>query len=156
MGATTPIAAFAATAASTALPPCASIVAPICDASGCSVATIPCRVMTIERACDRSADAVAGQRLPAESRTKRMLVGSKCDAPPRHIWQVDPVREVRIIGIGNIEAAADTKLIRFLGNRNFIRVLAHPRRLQRPNYSRLPPDETTLFPLARSSCMVKP
>jgi hypothetical protein len=41
MGATTPIAAFAATAASTALPPRANIVAPICDASGCSVATIP-------------------------------------------------------------------------------------------------------------------
>ena len=55
IGAKTPIAAFAATAASTALPPWARMVAPICDASGCSVATMPWRVMTIERACDRSA-----------------------------------------------------------------------------------------------------
>ena len=71
MGATTPIAAFAATAASTALPPCASIVAPICDANGCSVATMPWRVMTIERACDRSAAPAGAQKITPASNDRR-------------------------------------------------------------------------------------
>ena len=41
IGANTPTAAFAATAASTAFPPSERICAPTCDAIGCSVATMP-------------------------------------------------------------------------------------------------------------------
>ena len=43
----------ATTAASTALPPRARIIAPACDASGLSVATIPPRDTTMERPCVR-------------------------------------------------------------------------------------------------------
>src|SRR6266567_6916246 len=67
IGATTAIAALAATAASTALPPCARMVAPIWEASGCSVATMPEREMTRDRACVRSW-AWAGERRPAAKR----------------------------------------------------------------------------------------
>ncbi len=83
IGAKTPIAAFAATAASTALPPWASIVAPICDASGCSVATMPWRVITIERACERSAAPTRGQKFAAASRTRRIMSGRNSRNPPR-------------------------------------------------------------------------
>ncbi len=54
IGATAPMTALAAMAASTAWPPRASTEAPACDASGCSLATTPPVVMTIERACARS------------------------------------------------------------------------------------------------------
>src|SRR5881394_1519287 len=59
MGATNPMVALAATAASMALPPFARMVAPICEASGCSVATIPYREMTMDRAWERSSVAAA-------------------------------------------------------------------------------------------------
>src|SRR5579871_7060090 len=54
IGATRPIAAFAATAASIALPPFSSTAVPARAAMGCSAATIPYWEITIERACDRS------------------------------------------------------------------------------------------------------
>ena len=49
IGATIPIIAFAAIAASTAFPPCSSISTPACAASGDSAATIPLREITIDR-----------------------------------------------------------------------------------------------------------
>ena len=54
IGSTTPITAFAATAASMAFPPCARICAPACAASGLSAATMPSRLITRDRPCDRS------------------------------------------------------------------------------------------------------
>ena len=54
MGSTTPSTALAAMAASAAEPPRARICAPACEARTSLVATIPCRVITIERACVRS------------------------------------------------------------------------------------------------------
>ena len=54
-----PIAAFAAMAASIAFPPCARIAAPVCDAIGCSVATMPPRETTIDRPCVRLNDAAS-------------------------------------------------------------------------------------------------
>ena len=55
IGSTTPITALAAIAASAADPPRASTCAPACEASVWFVATIPWRVITIERACARPA-----------------------------------------------------------------------------------------------------
>src|ERR1700684_3759851 len=54
MGSTTPMTALVATAASTALPPCASTLAPACAANGFSADTTPLRVITMERPCVRS------------------------------------------------------------------------------------------------------
>ena len=54
IGATTPITALTAMAASTAWPPRARIDAPACDASGCSLAATPPAVITIDRPCVRS------------------------------------------------------------------------------------------------------
>ena len=54
MGSTTPIAALVATAASIAFPPRARICAPACAARGLSAATIPYRVIVMERAWERS------------------------------------------------------------------------------------------------------
>ncbi len=54
IGATTPIAALTAIAASTAFPPRSRILTPACAANGDSAATIPLREITIERAWDRS------------------------------------------------------------------------------------------------------
>ena len=54
IGATTPITALVAIAASIALPPAARTETPACDASGCSLATMPDVEMVIERACVRS------------------------------------------------------------------------------------------------------
>ncbi len=54
MGSTTPMAASAAIAASTAEPPRARICAPACAASVWLVATMPSRVITIDRAWLRS------------------------------------------------------------------------------------------------------
>ncbi len=54
IGATTPMAALAATAASIALPPLSSIAVPARAAIGCSAATIPYCEITMERACVRS------------------------------------------------------------------------------------------------------
>ncbi len=48
-GCISPIAAFAAMAASTALPPFFRMSMAICDASGCSVAAMPCCASTGER-----------------------------------------------------------------------------------------------------------
>ena len=53
IGATTPITALAAIAASTACPPRASTIAPACAASGLSAATIPLVEIAIDRACQR-------------------------------------------------------------------------------------------------------
>ena len=54
MGATSPIIAFVATAASIALPPSSSMRAPTCDASTLSDATTPAVELTMERDCERS------------------------------------------------------------------------------------------------------
>src|ERR1700722_10170215 len=54
IGSITPRAAFAATAASTALPPRARIAAPACEATAWRVATTPYCVITIERDCSRA------------------------------------------------------------------------------------------------------
>ena len=75
MGANTATAALAATAASMALPPWARIMAPICEASGCSVATTPWRVMTIERACERSAASLRAKERVARARLRKMGLG---------------------------------------------------------------------------------
>src|SRR5262249_7831498 len=56
-GATSPMAAFAATAASTALPPFSRTAVPARAAIGCSAATIPNWEITMERACERSSAA---------------------------------------------------------------------------------------------------
>ena len=66
IGETTPIMAFVAIAASTALPPRSRMRAPACAASGDSAATMPLREMTMERACERScAVVVPGSMLQA-------------------------------------------------------------------------------------------
>src|ERR1035438_10420784 len=109
MGAKTPIAAFAATAASTALPPRASIIAPICDASGCSVATMPCLVITIERVCERSAAPAGGQKTATVSKAKRILEGSKACGLPGCLEKAEPFRDARIECVGNVEVAAGIK-----------------------------------------------
>src|SRR5215467_14283018 len=79
------MAALAATAASMALPPCSSIWAPILDASGCSLATIPWREITIERAWDRVsatetngkvATANSANQEPAHARWQGALAGA--------------------------------------------------------------------------------
>ena len=57
-GATRPMTAFAATAASAADPPRARIIAPACAASGLSAATIPCRDVTTDRPCERPSWAI--------------------------------------------------------------------------------------------------
>ena len=54
MGATSPIIALAATAASIAFPPRSRIDAATCDASTLSVATTPSCDDTIDRDCERS------------------------------------------------------------------------------------------------------
>src|ERR1700730_11826229 len=54
MGSTTPMTALVATAASTALPPWASTLAPAWAANGFSADTTPLREITIERPCVRS------------------------------------------------------------------------------------------------------
>src|SRR5207245_1171978 len=53
MGCITPITALVAMAASAADPPSARIVAPACEARGCSAATIPRCETTMERPCDQ-------------------------------------------------------------------------------------------------------
>ncbi len=60
IGATRPMAAFAATAASIALPPLSSIAVPARAAIGCSAATIPYCEITMERPWMRSC-AIAGE-----------------------------------------------------------------------------------------------
>src|SRR5262252_7572299 len=57
IGATRPMAAFAATAASMALPPRSRTAVPARAAIGCSAATIPYWEITMERACERSSAA---------------------------------------------------------------------------------------------------
>src|SRR5215475_8971034 len=59
MGSTTPSTALAAMAASIALPPISKTRAPAAEASVWLVATIPNFVSTMERACQRPADASA-------------------------------------------------------------------------------------------------
>src|SRR5262245_54754001 len=59
IGATRPIAALAATAASIALPPCSRIATPARVPIGCSAATTPYCEMIIDRPCERSC-AIAG------------------------------------------------------------------------------------------------
>src|ERR1043166_397610 len=54
IGPNTPTAALAATAASTALPPWDTIVAPLWEGGGRPVATMPYRVITMDRAWVRS------------------------------------------------------------------------------------------------------
>ena len=54
IGATRPMAALAAIAASTALPPRSSIATPARVPIGCSAASTPYCEITIERACERS------------------------------------------------------------------------------------------------------
>ena len=54
IGATRPIMAFMATAASMALPPRSRMEAPTCEASTLSLATTPCFDNTMERDCERS------------------------------------------------------------------------------------------------------
>ena len=54
IGATRPITALAATAASIALPPASSMAVPARAAIGCSAATMPYWEMTMERPCVRS------------------------------------------------------------------------------------------------------
>ena len=54
VGSMRPSAAFAAIAASTALPPRRNVATPISVASGWLVATMPCRAMTTERVAKRS------------------------------------------------------------------------------------------------------
>ncbi len=58
IGATTPIIALVAIAASTALPPDSRIRTPACAARGDSAATIPFFEITIDRICDRSCAAL--------------------------------------------------------------------------------------------------
>ena len=92
IGSTTPIAAFAATAASTAFPPRARIAAPACAAKGLSAATIPPREITIDRVCVRScADAGAAvARIAMEiSRMAIAKVGRTLEGPlpERHSWK---------------------------------------------------------------------
>src|SRR6266508_3510905 len=65
IGATTPITALAAIAASAACPPRARIAAPAAAASGCSAATIPPRVITTERPWERSNDSRSPTTSPA-------------------------------------------------------------------------------------------
>src|SRR5271168_1929668 len=80
MGATTPIMALVAMAASTALPPCSRTCTPACAASGDSAATMPFLEMTMERAWPRSCAEVT----PAEthvavasvSKTRALLFSS--------------------------------------------------------------------------------
>ena len=74
IGATTPITAFAATAASTALPPCSRIWTPACAARGDSAATTPFREITIERPCPRSC---AGAEMYMESRPPRSRIAQR-------------------------------------------------------------------------------
>jgi hypothetical protein len=71
IGAIRPIAAFVATAASIAFPPCSSTSAPMREARECSVATIPNWEITIERACERScavAESMAASSHPIAQR----------------------------------------------------------------------------------------
>src|ERR1700678_561951 len=75
MGSTTPITALVATAASTALPPCASTLAPACAANGFSADTTPLREITMERPCVRScAPACAADTIIASERKTRQSV----------------------------------------------------------------------------------
>src|SRR5436189_1575945 len=59
IGATSPMAALAATAASIALPPCSRIATPARVPIGCSAATTPYCEMIMDRPCERSC-AIAG------------------------------------------------------------------------------------------------
>ena len=79
MGSTNPSAALAAMAASAAEPPRARICAPACDASGWLVATMPSRLMTIERAWERSAAcaAVSPTSSPISSPKCRAEIGGR-------------------------------------------------------------------------------
>src|SRR5260370_37985145 len=52
-GCVAPSTAFAATAASRALPPASRSLAPVCEARNCDAATIPYFVTIIDRACSR-------------------------------------------------------------------------------------------------------
>jgi hypothetical protein len=59
VGSVRPSAAFAAIAASTALPPLRNVATPTSVASGWLVATMPWRAMTMERVAKRSARAAS-------------------------------------------------------------------------------------------------
>ena len=82
VGSMSPSAAFAAIAASTALPPRRSVATPISVASGWLVATMPWRAMTTERVAKRSGRSTrhsSGSALPRSRfkwRSPRATLGS--------------------------------------------------------------------------------
>src|SRR5438105_13283876 len=82
-GSTTPSAALAVMAASTALPPRASTIAPACEASVWLVATIPRSDTTIDRACDRSCDKAVGASRSNKTHFIRLWIVSH-DGPWKH------------------------------------------------------------------------
>src|SRR5262249_23872794 len=85
IGATRPIAAFAATAASMALPPRSRIAVPARAASGCSAATIPYCEITMDRACVRSSAASgAVARSDADAARLAAINGINRHWPMRH------------------------------------------------------------------------
>jgi hypothetical protein len=87
---------------------------PACDANGCSDATIPWRVMIIERPWVRPSSSAAAENWAAVSITKKTLAVSKCNALPRQLPPAEQSRKVRKAGIGNIEFAAGVTLIGLL------------------------------------------
>ena len=88
-GHTTPITALAAIAASTACPPSVSTIAPAWDASGCSLATMPCRRQH-QRARLGSIDRNSGHEegLSADRASEHQVARNGADdrhrEPPRH------------------------------------------------------------------------
>ena len=81
-GSRKPSAALTAIAASTALPPDCSTSMPICTASGCDAATMPCRAWTTERVANirpsgRAApsEAVGRQNSTASGGTRSWRIG---------------------------------------------------------------------------------
>src|SRR5713226_8994907 len=88
IGATRPIMALAATAASTAVPPRSSTATPACAARGDSAATIPYREIAIERACPRSCASSSPVVIwnPIASPAKKIIARHACFC----IFPLDP------------------------------------------------------------------
>src|SRR5712691_3523714 len=88
IGATRPIMALAATAASAPVPPRSSTATPACAASGDSAATIPYREIAIERACPRSCASGSPVFIwnPIARPAKKMIASHACFC----IFPLDP------------------------------------------------------------------
>src|SRR5271156_2346209 len=81
IGATTPITAFVAIAASTAFPPEPRIAAPAWAANGLSAATMPPRDITTERPCVRSCEG-AIRWIECDETLDFLLVARSCTKRP--------------------------------------------------------------------------